>query len=462
MKSYEDRRKCRINDVCDLIFRSPERVVLWIGAGVSARYGGYPTWSSFLKTIAPTSSAYSQIISDLLSKKKYTLAAELIQMDIGEEEYRTRISNAFISRSNTNKLPDNFISLGIKNIVTTNYDKLLEESLPSCYELITPDAFTVMCFCSDKPKIVKLHGCISAPDKCVLKLSDYAKVYTDAFNAYLSFIFATSTVVFWGVSLAEDEPFRETLRIVQNNDTYRQKHYLINGMPTDEILGEDRRLITLGVNLITDDPERNGYLHYDEILQKIYANAYECDNDSKKSGLDYLEAKLGEYLNKLHKESISVFSHDYLLLIAKLLNMPITLPGRNRPPEKIKNIYEKMQIMFFLYWKKNLNDTAIAELMKKYNIDPIKFWVQMEKALRGFCNNGAKKEICVSLFGVKRFIENAKSAGCFCIDSDVMERINTSWKTGWENWYNQIKKDEKEAKEQGLAKQNEQAKQRDK
>src|SRR5215510_2030388 len=79
----------RLRNISDRIQLHPNETVLWVGAGISSKYGKLPTWRQFLegaskKAEQQLGATEHKIIGDLLQAGRSTLAAELLSGRLGE------------------------------------------------------------------------------------------------------------------------------------------------------------------------------------------------------------------------------------------------------------------------------------------------------------------------------------------------------------------------------------------
>ena len=93
----------------------------------------------------------------------------------------------------------------IGSIVTTNYDKLIE----NLFEF-NPLIGNQILLSNPYGSIYKIHGCISQPDKIVLTSEDYNKFNTsyELIRAQLLSLFIHNPIIFLGYSI-NDETIRD-------------------------------------------------------------------------------------------------------------------------------------------------------------------------------------------------------------------------------------------------------------
>lgn len=147
-----------------------ENVAIFAGAGLSVG-AGYVDWRKLLQPIAQELDLDIDQEHDLISIAQYHL---------NEKQNRSGLNRALIEQLSPGYAPtENHRILGrlpIKTYWTTNYDKLLEESLKAAGKI--PDVkYTVDHLKLTKPKrdaiVYKMHGDIDHPDNAVLTKDDY-------------------------------------------------------------------------------------------------------------------------------------------------------------------------------------------------------------------------------------------------------------------------------------------------
>jgi len=181
---------------------SKEDVVLWIGAGLSL-YAGYPSGRE-LKDI---------IFDKLKEEEKQNIDKNASLPDFTEDIYLRRgedknflidvITNTFSVDAKSTEYHDKLAGIPhFKTIITTNYDKLIEDAYGNKAQkfLSSKDLVNID---NKKVHIFKAHGDFSALDSIVLTKSDYSNFFKEdkKNTTYWSNIKAkmsTSSVLFLG------------------------------------------------------------------------------------------------------------------------------------------------------------------------------------------------------------------------------------------------------------------------
>jgi len=149
-----------------------ENVAIFAGAGLSVE-SGYVNWKKLLEPIARELELDIDQEHDLISIAQYHL---------NEKQNRSGLNRALIEQLSPGHTPTEkhriLARLPIKTYWTTNYDKLIENSLTAAGKI--PDVkYTLDHLKLTKPKrdaiVYKMHGDIDHPDDAVLTKDDYER-----------------------------------------------------------------------------------------------------------------------------------------------------------------------------------------------------------------------------------------------------------------------------------------------
>lgn len=180
-----------------------ENVAVFAGAGLSMP-AGYVSWEELLKPIA------EELNIDI--KKEYDLVS-LAQYYLNENgghrsELNRRLIEVFTQNTNTTENHKILAKLPIKNYWTTNYDKLIEQSIEEQSKRVDVK-YTKKHLSITIPKrdaiIYKMHGDISSPDDAILTKDDYES-YHVKMDLYLSTLkgdLLNKTFIFLGFSFTD-------------------------------------------------------------------------------------------------------------------------------------------------------------------------------------------------------------------------------------------------------------------
>lgn len=184
-----------------------EEVVVWAGAGMSL-YAGYPTGANLR----------DKLYSNLTKAEQSCISANMNLPDMAEEIFRIKGGNknfliSFLSReyrktSKSNVWHKKIASIPhFKAIVTTNYDKLFEDSYKEKGHVII-DPKNISYSNNHQVPIYKVHGDLSFPDSIILTNSDYNNFFKNniGYNSIwtsVKSLFYNKHVLFLGYSLED-------------------------------------------------------------------------------------------------------------------------------------------------------------------------------------------------------------------------------------------------------------------
>jgi hypothetical protein len=192
-----------------------DAAAVFIGAGVSAS-AGYPSWKDLLRDIGDELGVSSDDVHDL---------AALAQWSVGRTSSRTRVNNVIRAEI----APDRPIppSLGtiarlpIRNIWTTNYDRLIERAFAEIGRPIDPISAAADLALKPRPgaaRLFKMHGSVDRLDDIVIATDDY-ELYRLKRGAFLPLLQAHMTslsMLFMGLSFT-DPNVRHVLSLIRES-----------------------------------------------------------------------------------------------------------------------------------------------------------------------------------------------------------------------------------------------------
>jgi hypothetical protein len=216
-----------------------------VGAGFSKQAGNaFPSWGELLDQMVDSAlnSGHMSVterdeIKKLLARGQYLMAAEALRKYIPPDEFETILESNFsppgVKPAEVHKA---IFRLRPPIILTTNYDRLLEDAYAAEYsqaaKVVTyRDTATAQRFLQsnrlpDRPLIFKIHGSIDDPSSIILSERDYRElIYRQpGYRLFLSAIFLTHAVLMLGFSGSDKELLlvleesRESLKYRSNPD----------------------------------------------------------------------------------------------------------------------------------------------------------------------------------------------------------------------------------------------------
>jgi NAD-dependent SIR2 family protein deacetylase len=252
LERFEQLEKC-------LIDRS---LVPFVGAGLSVECG-FPSWKQHLLQQGRTSGIDATHVNALLDNGQYEEVIEEIENKGYRDAFIQEIKDVF---SKTGKITETTLRLSelfTDTIITTNYDHIIEQAFDTGEEnniqliessniLEIPDLF--------KTTIIKLHGDINKPAKCILGKNQYNEAYGNGtldlskpIPKLLSYHYRTSNLLFLGCSLNQDR----TMQVFQAVKDYlgdidRPPHFSLESMPEneDDLTKRNAYLLKFGITPI--------------------------------------------------------------------------------------------------------------------------------------------------------------------------------------------------------------------
>lgn len=175
------------------------RLVLFVGAGVSTG-AGLPDWSGLLQRLAAAASG--EIDTERLRRLDERDQAQVLQAYMGDGPYRSAIVEAL--RVPRYGLAHGLLaSLDAHEVVTTNYDTLLEDAYGRARQ---PAVLPQAAVGPDGRWVLKLHGTVDDPASIVLARQDYLGLpeRSAALFGILQAMLMTKHMLFVGYSLTDD------------------------------------------------------------------------------------------------------------------------------------------------------------------------------------------------------------------------------------------------------------------
>lgn len=238
-------------------------VVPFVGAGISAA-AGFPSWKEHLRHQGKTANIPAERIEALLAAGAYETVLAEIEAVRGREVFTREIRDEF---SRTSTIPDvvwRIAELFTDTVITTNYDRLLEQSFETgeagrvqvingLNALEQPDP--------KKITVIKLHGDIREPQRCILSKNQYDEAYGNgSLNLHkpipklLAYHYKNSSLLFLGCSLSNDRTVQvfKKIREGMGEEEETRQHFSIEQAPEtlDGIARRNAELAKLGITPI--------------------------------------------------------------------------------------------------------------------------------------------------------------------------------------------------------------------
>jgi len=234
-----------------------DSVVPFIGAGLSVE-GGFPTWKEHLINQGRTAGLDNFHVEDLLNSGKYELIIEEIENKVGKPVFIQEIRDAFLktgSLTNTILLVSELFK---DTVITTNYDNLIEQAYDIGEE--------------NNVNVIKLHGDIANPIKCILSKNQYDEAYgVNELNISLPIPkkllhqYRENSLLFLGCSLNNDRTVEVFKKIKDDSgDTDLPQHFSLEQTlnSEEELASRNAYLASIGITPIWFEQEQFEYVEY--------------------------------------------------------------------------------------------------------------------------------------------------------------------------------------------------------
>lgn len=199
-----------------------QNVVPFLGAGLSMP-SGYPGWTSFLWSLQGESHVNAAELESLLDAGDYEGAAQLIHDDLGPALFNKQLQECFDRNCPATGAINLFpLAFPDANVVTTNFDKLLESVFS-----VQSQGFDQVIFGSNLGEalrilsaggrcLIKLHGSCETVARRVLLREEYGQAYGDAglVDRFFSRFLFGKSLLFVGCSLMTDRTLRTMEQVV--------------------------------------------------------------------------------------------------------------------------------------------------------------------------------------------------------------------------------------------------------
>lgn len=237
-------------------------VVPFIGAGISVA-GGFRSWKDHLRQQGKTANIASEHIESMLADGQYESIIAEIEAKRGRDVFIQEIRDVF---GRTGTIPDTIwrlTELFNDTLITTNYDRLIEQAYDTGKKNTVQVINGINALekpTNNKVTIIKLHGYIQKPARCILSKNQYDDAYgTDALKIgkpipkLLSYYYKNSSLLFLGCSLNNDRTVQVFRAIkAQTGDEDIPQHFSIEQAPENinELAERNAFLLNLGITAI--------------------------------------------------------------------------------------------------------------------------------------------------------------------------------------------------------------------
>nr|WP_312983862.1 SIR2 family protein [Clostridioides sp.] len=182
--------------------KDENKLIIFVGAGIS-KNSDLPDWDQLIKVFVDKLN-YPINKEKELSSDEYLKIPQYYYNIYGNEEYKRVIKEELDVERQPNDIHELIFKLNPKHIITTNYDRLLEDTVIEqrmLFDVISKDKDLLVSKKSNY--IIKMHGDIKELDNIVLKENDYLNYSQNhiLIETYIKSFLVSNTFLFVGYSL---------------------------------------------------------------------------------------------------------------------------------------------------------------------------------------------------------------------------------------------------------------------
>ncbi|RAW14504.1 hypothetical protein DC345_16285 [Paenibacillus taichungensis] len=206
------------------------KLLLFIGAGFSQPLN-FPSWNGLislvLKGLASEDDKYKRL-EDVLDTGLFTSLEVLDKIkDKKKQVYEVLYREIDKSLDGLNLELHQKVGKVSSKIITTNYDRLLETAT-NFRKVVFDNTFHIANLQDKENFLLKLHGCIENPEKCILFQDDYDQLYKEtAAIEKLKNLVADHTILFIGFSLSDEYVKKQFEYIHAIYKGFSRQHYYL-------------------------------------------------------------------------------------------------------------------------------------------------------------------------------------------------------------------------------------------
>lgn len=244
-------------------------VVPFVGAGISVS-GGFSSWKDHLRHQGKTAHIDSERIEALLASGAHEIVLEEIEAARGREVFIQEIRDEFSRSGSIPEVVWRISELFTDTVITTNYDRLLEQAYDTGEEGRVQVINGLNALAKPDPKkitVIKLHGDIREPKRCILSKNQYDEAYGNgSLNMHkpipklLAYHYKNSSLLFLGCSLRDDRTVQvfRTIKEAMDEEEETKQHFSIEQAPEslEEIAQRNAELAKLGITPIWFEKDR--------------------------------------------------------------------------------------------------------------------------------------------------------------------------------------------------------------
>lgn len=260
-----------------------KRAAIFIGAGVSAgvttRSGSrIKIWDKFLEDASENlqDSNVKRHAKTLIKQKDYLMACEMISRGLGSAEWERVLIEEYQQIGTPSELQKLILKLGQRIVLTTNFDKYLEDAWDAANPNATHyphivksiDEKSFQAFRDSRDYLFKVHGSIDEIGTMIFTKKEYSdKAYGNwAYSKFIETILLTHTVLFVGFSL-NDPAISQIIENYAHNIPNARPHYIfLSGKHSEKFIEINKELRRI---FIMPYSSQNNHAQLTNIFQNI-------------------------------------------------------------------------------------------------------------------------------------------------------------------------------------------------
>ena len=288
--------------------RDNDTLTVFVGAGFSkfseTETAKFPSWDELMRSLC----------KDLqIDENDYLKLAQLYYLEFGEYRLYEKLKENIPLHANPSDLHKLLFDLNPKNVITTNWDNLLEKTVNEqglIYDIIKNDVDFVK---STLPqKVIKIHGDLESHN-IVFKEDDYLNFALNKplLDNFLRHILSSTTVLFLGYSYSDDN-LKHIVKWIEKHSAVSPPRFLLSlsSSPSQTKYYENHHIKVITPNSDTIQTYKEVYVKFFDYLNEN--ELLLLDNSSEDEVLDYFLDKLkhlAELESILPKQITNLFSN---------------------------------------------------------------------------------------------------------------------------------------------------------
>ncbi|MFQ6344783.1 SIR2 family protein [Enterococcus faecium] len=350
--------------------RDNNKLVIFVGAGVS-KNSNLPSWSELVKELAEK----IQYVPYIKNKETYKFSTDeylkipQYAFDKDPDDYYQTLTNILKVPTKSNSLNEMIIKLLPNHIITTNYDKLIEntDDLNNIqYKVVSSDKDLLIS--QGDHYIIKMHGDVEDLYNIVLKENDYLN-YTNnhiLIETFIKSLLVDHTFLFVGYSL-NDYNLKQIMSWIdylsskESVSEFRHRNFIIQyGKPNEyEVEYWENKKLSI-IDSSTLDKHLLEKYKQEDLREEVANSLYACLEIINDENADIFLTDYDEFL----LESYSVFDSMENIYIDDLLS--VSGIRKVRFDDGTLNFYEKET---FEKWKSLQENKKICSYWKRAGIE---------------------------------------------------------------------------------------------